>query len=123
MSRDPVCHLLSEIHFFLPEFYFFSLLSFPRIPELPLAPGRPGPADPSEELARQDGQWQSRTFGADPAARELDEAVPAAGAHWASGTLGGADFAGAQHPWLLPWRHRSNALKNTFRTWLLREEI
>lgn len=76
--------------FFLPEFYFFSLLSFPRIPELSLAPGRPGPADPSEELARQDGQWQSRTFGADRAARELDEAVPQ------------QEHTGPQEPWVGP---------------------
>lgn len=54
-------------------------------------------ADPSEELARRNGQWQSRTLGAVPAPRELDQGVPAAGAYWASGTLGGADFAAAQH--------------------------
>lgn len=100
------------IIFFLPEFYFFSFLSFPRTPELSLAPARPGPS----RIRRR--SWRGGMEGgrAGRSARmwppgELDQGAPGAGAPWASGTLGGTGFAAAaQDPYAsgdadrMPWK-------------------
>lgn len=67
MNRDLVCHFLSEIYFFLPEFTFSPSRHFQESQSFPLPQEGQVQADPSEKLARRDGQWQSRTFGADPA--------------------------------------------------------
>lgn len=75
MNRDPV-YFLSEIHFSCQYFTFPPSCHFQESRSWKARPRR---VRVRKELARWAGQWQSRTFGAEPASREPDQGGPAAG--------------------------------------------